>query len=129
MVRTAAQLREEHASVAVIDLTALGQNLSIEQWYNGLLERVGQQLDLEDELEEAWLENQSLGPLHRWMRSIRKVLLARCSGPIVVFIDEIDAVRSLSFSTDEFFAGIRELYNRRSQDIEQIGRASCRERV
>ena len=118
MVRTAAQLREEHASVAVIDLTALGQNLSIEQWYNGLLERVGQQLGLEDELEGAWLENQSLGPLHRWMRSVRKVLLARCPGPIVVFIDEIDAVRSLSFSTDEFFAGIRELYNRRSQDIE-----------
>ena len=118
MVRTAAQLREEHAAVAVIDLTALGQNLSIEQWYNGLLERVGQQLGLEDELEEAWLENQSLGPLHRWMRSIRQVLLAHRSGPIVVFIDEIDAVRSLSFSTDEFFAGIRELYNRRSQDAE-----------
>jgi hypothetical protein len=118
MVRTAAQLREEHASVAVIDLTALGQNLTIEQWYDGLLERVGEQLGLEDELEKVWLKNQSLGPLQRWIQSIREVLLARCPGPIVVFIDEIDAVRSLSFSTDEFFAGIRELYNRRAQDAE-----------
>jgi hypothetical protein len=31
-------------------------------------------------------------------------------------VDEIDAVRSLPFSADEFFAGIRESYNRRSQD-------------
>src|SRR5437016_2164686 len=39
-------------------------------------------------------------------------------GRLIVFIDEIDAVRSLAFSTDEFFAGIRECYNRRSQDPE-----------
>src|SRR5262249_13116563 len=32
--------------------------------------------------------------------------------------DEIDAVRSLAFSTDEFFAAIRDCYNRRSQDPE-----------
>ncbi|HEY7543865.1 MAG TPA: carboxypeptidase regulatory-like domain-containing protein, partial [Blastocatellia bacterium] len=35
-----------------------------------------------------------------------------------IFIDEIDAVRSLPFPTDEFFAGIRELYNRRAEDRE-----------
>src|SRR5437867_3385491 len=40
----------------------------------------------------------------------------RIAGPVVLFIDEIDAVRSLPFSTDEFFAAIRECYNRRSQD-------------
>ena len=33
-------------------------------------------------------------------------------------MDEIDAVRSLPFSTDEFFAGIREFYNRRTEDEE-----------
>src|SRR5262249_2492069 len=36
--------------------------------------------------------------------------------PFVVFLDEIDAVRSLPFSTDEFFAAIRECYNRRTRD-------------
>ena len=36
----------------------------------------------------------------------------------MIFIDEIDAVRSLPFSTDEFFAAIRECYNRRTQDPE-----------
>jgi hypothetical protein len=41
---------------------------------------------------------------------------------VVIFIDEIDAVRSLPFSTDEFFAGIREFYNRRTEDpqLEQL---------
>src|SRR5258708_26144230 len=35
MVRTAARLREEGVQVAVLDLTAIGQNLSPEQWYGG----------------------------------------------------------------------------------------------
>jgi len=38
-------------------------------------------------------------------------------GGLVIFIDEIDQVRALPFSTDEFFAAIRNSYNRRSVDI------------
>src|SRR5499426_2606217 len=118
MVRTAARLREEGAGVAVLDLTAIGQNVSAEQWYGGLLTQLGQQLDLEDELLEFRREQAQLGPLQRWMQAIRQVILPRYVGQVVVFVDEIDAVRSLPFSTDEFFAGIRELYNRRSEDEE-----------
>src|SRR5256885_13634652 len=43
-----------------------------------------------------------LGPLQRWMQAIQEVVLERISGPIVIFVDEIDAVRSLPFSADEF---------------------------
>ena len=35
---------------------------------------------------------------------------------LVIFVDEIDFVRSLPFSTDEFFAAIRECYNHRTRD-------------
>jgi hypothetical protein len=86
-----------------------------------------------------------MSPLQRWLRAIREVALGKgvqgfrdsgvqdkpASEPehlntrtpehpsrLVVFIDEIDAVRSLPFSTDEFFAGIRECYNRRTEDPE-----------
>jgi hypothetical protein len=118
MVRTAARLREEEVNVAVLDLTAIGQNLNAEQWYDGLLARVGQQFQLEDELEDFWLANPRLSPLLRWMKAIREVVLPRLTGRIVMFVDEIDAVRSLPFSTDEFFAAIRELYNRRTEDAE-----------
>src|SRR5712664_2494133 len=42
MVRTAARLREQGIGVAVLDLTAIGQNLTAEQWYDGLISRIGQ---------------------------------------------------------------------------------------
>ncbi|MDQ3010680.1 MAG: AAA-like domain-containing protein, partial [Acidobacteriota bacterium] len=67
MVRTAARLREAGVSVVVLDLTAIGQNLNAEQWYDGLLARVGQQLNLEDELEDFWTNHPRLSPLQRWM--------------------------------------------------------------
>jgi len=118
MVRTAARLREQNVSVAVLDLTALGQNLNAEQWYNGLSERIGRQLGLEDEVEDSSSHHRELGPLQRWMRVLSDVVLPNCEGPVVIFVDEIDSVRSLPFSTDEFFAGIRALYNRRSNEPE-----------
>jgi tetratricopeptide (TPR) repeat protein len=116
MVRMATRLRAEGVAVVVLDLTALGQNLTPEQWYEGLLGRLGQQLDLEDALEAFWQRHNRLGPLHRWMVALQEVVLCRCPGPVVLFIDEIDYVRSLPFSTDEFFAAIRECYNRRTQE-------------
>jgi WD40 repeat protein len=115
MVRTAARLREDGVGVAVLDLTAIGQNLTAEQWYDGLLGQIGRQLQLEDEVEEFWLNHPRLSPLQRWMSAITEVVLPRYSGRLVIFVDEIDVVRSLAFSTDEFFAGIREFYNRRTE--------------
>src|SRR6476660_6284176 len=47
MVRTARKLREQGISVVVLDLTAIGQNVTPEQWYDGLLLRAGQQLGSE----------------------------------------------------------------------------------
>ncbi|MGE5724128.1 MAG: AAA-like domain-containing protein, partial [Acidobacteriota bacterium] len=75
MVRTASRLRQQQASVAVLDLTGLGQNLNPEQWYNGLAERIGRQLDLEDEVEDCWTSHRGLGPMQRWMRVLSDVVL------------------------------------------------------
>lgn len=118
MVRTASRLREEGVGVAVLDLTAIGQNVNAEQWYGGLLGQIGQQLDLEDELLDFWAESMQFGPLQRLMLAIRRVVLPRYVGPVAIFVDEIDAVRGVPFSTDEFFAAIRELYNFRTEDPE-----------
>src|SRR3989442_3473121 len=107
MVRTAARLRMDGLRVAVLDLTSLGQNLTAEQWYNGVLERIGQQLSFEDELEKSWQRSTHLGPMRRLMRAFSDVILPSSDRKIVIFVDEIDAVRSLPVSTDEFFAGIR----------------------
>jgi len=63
MVRTAVRLRAAGVAVAVLDLTGIGQNLSAEQWYEGLLGLIGRKLKLEEELEEFWLSNERVGPL------------------------------------------------------------------
>jgi WD40 repeat protein len=122
MVRTASRLRDEGIGVAVLDLTAIGQNVSAEQWYGGLLGQLGQQFDLEDELLDFWAEHMQFGPLQRLMTAIRQIVLPRYFSPVVIFVDEIDAVRGVPFSTDEFFAAIRELYNYRTEDptLEQL---------
>jgi hypothetical protein len=139
MVRTAQKLREQGVCVAVLDLSAIGQNLTPEQWYDGLALRLGSQLRLEDEVEGFWQDNVRLGPCQRWFAALRESVLAQLkaaaaatpgsppqpegttAGPaprLVVFIDELDAVLSLPFPTEEFFAAIRECSHRRAQDPE-----------
>src|SRR5262249_19537937 len=83
-----------------------------------------------------WNVRRNLGPLQRFMAALRDVVMSGVRGPgpgvrsadpgprtpdpgrLVIFLDEIDAVRSLPFSTDEFFAAIRECYNGRTEDAE-----------
>src|SRR5215510_7535168 len=77
MVRTAARLREEGVGVIALDLTAIGQNLSVEQWYRGLLNEMGWQLELADELTAFWRAERELSPLQRWIAALREVVLPR----------------------------------------------------
>ena len=118
MIRTVRRLKEAGAAVVVLDLTAVGQNLTPEQWYDGLLVMMSEQLHLEDDCEDFWLDNESLGPMQRFFAAISQVILPKVGKErnLIIFVDEIDAVRSLPFSADEFLAGIRECFNRRVQD-------------
>src|SRR5437879_2682729 len=75
MVRTAGKLREQGAAVAVRDLTAAGQNVTPEQWYEGILTQVGMQLRLWDELDAFWLAHERLGPLPRFMAALEHCVL------------------------------------------------------
>jgi hypothetical protein len=139
MVRAARRLRDRGIASAVIDLTAIGQNLTAEQWYDGLNLRMGSQLRLEDPLEDFWQDNLRLGPCQRWFAGLRQCVIPRIaqrnerrlandrgSEPLVViFIDELDSVRSLPFSTDEFFAAVREIYHGRAQEPELSSVAFC----
>jgi hypothetical protein len=116
MVRTTQRLRDHDCAVALLDLTALGQNLTCEQWYDGLLLRLGRQLQLEEPLESYWKQHERLGPCLRFFNALREAILPALTRRLILFVDEIDVVRSLPFSTDEFFAAIRGCYNQRSQD-------------
>lgn len=125
MVRTAAQLQQEGARVVILDLTAVGTNLTPEQWYFTLLSQLGEGLNCEAEMEALWDGNPQLSPLARWMMVLREVAVRRSEQPVVIFVDEIDYVRSLPFAADEFFAAIRECYNLRTRDARMRGLSFC----
>src|SRR5262245_13092865 len=81
MVRTASRLRSAGIRVAALDLTAIGgQSVSPDQWYHGLLDILGQALNLEDELEVFWQANLQLGPLHRLMKALHQIVIGRLEG-------------------------------------------------
>ncbi|MDX1932608.1 MAG: AAA-like domain-containing protein [Capsulimonadales bacterium] len=116
VVRTAERLRQEvGASVAIFELSAIGQNITPDQLYYGLTNLLGQQLGLEDELDEFWFSQDLLSPMQRFFEGIRRVALPAVPGPLVIVVDEVDALRTVQqhFSTDEFFGGIRDCHNRR----------------
>ncbi|MCW3051067.1 MAG: GUN4-like family, partial [Chthonomonadales bacterium] len=116
MVQTAFALRERGIASAILDLSKQGYNLDNSQWVNGLLETLGDRLGLEAEIETFCLETAHYSPLQRWHQALRSVVLEKISGPIVIFLDEIDITRRLRFDTDEFFAAIRACYNARADD-------------
>ena len=72
MVRTANRLREEGVNVAVLDLTAVGQNLTLVQWYRGLALRIGQQLELE---EEKRRHAETIKILRKKERTVKEVMI------------------------------------------------------
>lgn len=116
MARTAERLRQQSAKVLIFDLSAVGQHVTADQWYYGLLTRMGWQLNREDDLEHCWLNRSQLGPALRFFTTLRTSLCDDGSSLSVVFIDELDSVRSLPFSSNEFFASIREFHNSRACD-------------
>lgn len=135
MARTALKLQERGVQTLTLDFSAIGQNLTPAQWYAGLIARVGQQLRLEDALDDFWDHRREFGACHRFFAALSDVVLPALAargvaGPpgaprLVIFVDELDTVRSLPFKSDEFFAAVRELYNRRTADAQLRGITFC----
>ncbi len=118
-VRTMSRLQANGVRSAFVDLTKIGgRNVTPDQWYAGLVVEIGRALGLRAEMLRYWQEERDISPMQRFFSSLRDVALEKIATPIVIFIDEIDATRSLPFSPNEFFAGIRECHNRRVHDAE-----------
>ena len=125
-VRTIGRLKEQGVSTAFLDLTRFGgKNLTAEQWYAAMLAEIGREVGLRTEVLAYWKANTHLGPMQRLFGALREVVLERIEGSVVVLVDESDVVRSLPFSTDEFFAAIRECYNRRVHEPEYARLTFC----
>jgi WD40 repeat protein len=118
-VRAMHRLQAEGMSCASIDLTSLGSDVSLQQWYSGIITQLFLGFNLTGKLNlKAWLrEREELPPVQKLGQFIEEVLLVNCQGKkILIFIDEIDKVLSLNFSLDDFFALIRFCYNQRAEN-------------
>lgn len=115
-LRVDAVLRGRRVRSGSVDLSALGSTgVTLEQWYFGLVDSVARSLGLVNP-GKFWERHRRLSPVLRWSRFLRSEVIGKIAAPVVIFVDEIDAVRSLPFSADDFFASLRLLYNARAED-------------
>jgi len=119
-VRTKKRLEAGGIVCPVVDLTRIALQVNEQQWYKGIAYRLVSELQLASRVNwrQWWNEHESLSPVQRLGKFIEEVLLAIIPQPIVIFIDEIDCLLSLSFPTDDLFALIQSCYNRRDQNPE-----------
>jgi hypothetical protein len=118
-VQVMARLQAEGIACAAIDLTAIGTaEITAEQWYAGIIDSIVSSFNLYDrfDLESWWEKHQLLSPAQRLGKFGVSMLPLLMDGEVVVFVDEIDSTLSLPFSSDDFFAIIRECYNRRADE-------------
>ncbi|MDJ0715363.1 MAG: AAA family ATPase [Prochloraceae cyanobacterium] len=116
-VQISNKLTTEGFACATVDLTAIGyENITLEEWYFGLIDELLYQFQLDQKFDcETWWENlEKFSPVQKFSKFIKQILPQEIKEKIVIFIDEIDCVSSLNFNTDDFFALIRSLYNQRA---------------
>lgn len=116
-VQTARALLAKGVRSVTIDLTAIGDRESTaSMWYFDLIAVTARQLHLPDP-SLYWNSKSEMSPLLRWLEYMRRYVLDEIKDPIVLFIDEIDAILSRSsIARDDFFAAIRSIFNARAED-------------
>ena len=121
-VRVKNRLERQGYACASLDMTNIGSNsISPDRWYKSIASELWRGFDLigKVKFKSWWLEQQGLSSVQQLDRFISDVILPSIEADkIFIFIDEIDSVISLDFSTDDFFALIRYFYNQRAEQPE-----------
>ncbi|HEY9674792.1 MAG TPA: AAA-like domain-containing protein [Waterburya sp.] len=120
-VRTMQRLQAEGIACAAIDLSAIGTtDITPEQWYAGVIYSLISSLNLYENFDlEIWWSKHSLLPyVQRFSQFIEEVLLQSISQNLVIFVDEIDCILNLNFKIDDFFAILRNCYNKRAEHLD-----------
>ena len=118
-VRVKNRLEHEGYACASLDMTNIGSNsISASQWYKSIASELWRGFNLigKVKFKSWWAEQTGLSPIQQLDRFMSDVVLPTIeTEKIFIFIDEIDSVISLDFSTDDFFALIRYFYNQRAE--------------
>ncbi len=104
-----------------LDITSIIDNgITEEKWYAGIIRKLVNGFELSNgfDLGIWWRERSFLSCVQRFSEFIETIVLAQPDRYFVVFIDEIDSILKLDFSTDDFFAYIRSCWNERADKPE-----------
>ncbi|MBL1209341.1 AAA-like domain-containing protein [Geminocystis sp. GBBB08] len=115
-LRVKHQLETEGYKCASIDLTMIGnEQLTPLQLYFGFASELWRSLRLINQvnLRNWWRDLDNLSPVQKLNQFIEDILGKYIKEQLFIFVDEIDTLKSLNFSTDDFFALIRFFYNQR----------------
>ncbi len=119
-VRIMKRLQAEGFACAAIDITAIGgsSDTTEDEWYAGIIDSIMSNFNLYEDfdLNQWWEKQDKLTNVRRLTKFIEEVLLTSIPENIIIFIDEIDSTLSLKFDPDDFFAAIRECYNRKADN-------------
>ncbi|WP_222596609.1 eIF2A-related protein [Dulcicalothrix desertica] len=122
IVRTMKKLQADGYACTSLDFSVRGsRDVKLEQWYAGILYKLVVNFNIgnpSEYLRNWWQERGAITPVERLEEFIETVLLTSIQSKIIIFIDEIDSILSLSFSTDDFFALIRSCYQKRTLNPE-----------
>lgn len=116
-VRTIKRLQAEGIACTTIDISGRGsKDINPEQWYAGIVYTLVANFEIANPSEFIrtwWKENCELSPLQRLDIFVETILLEKIRDKIVIFIDEIDSILSLT-QGDDFFSWIRSCYEKRN---------------
>src|SRR5690242_2870976 len=74
MIRTAERLRQQGVRTAIVDLSGLGAQITLNQWYLGIITRLTRDLKLTINPEHWWHEHGGLGPVQRFSDFLHDVV-------------------------------------------------------
>jgi hypothetical protein len=120
MIRTAQRLSKEGVRSAIVDLTQIGTVQSEDQWYKGILTQIARRLRLTVDPVSWWEQRKDIPNIQKFIEFFEETL-SELKESVVIFMDEIDTTLKLDFR-DNFFAGVRALFNARAEnpDLKRI---------
>jgi WD40 repeat protein len=118
VAKTAGRLRRQGFLAAVVDLSqTVSRDRTTEagRWYYGIAYRIVRDLRLSVDLQHWWQEKKPLSPLQRLNEFFWEIVLAETRAPVVIFLDEIEAVEHLEYAADLFVA-VRSCHDARASE-------------
>jgi WD40 repeat protein len=107
VARTAREMRRHGFLTAVVDLSqTVGRDRESEagRWYYGIAYRIVRDLRLSVDLQHWWQEKKPLSAVQRITEFFWEVVLSHTRSPVIILLDEIEAVTDLDYAADLFHA-------------------------